>query len=216
VVDHELKTFSEAELYCRSEGGMLAMPKTDQHQDFIEILMQQSHSESFWIGLDDLKDENVHVWADGTVLDYQKGAYNRYPKGRPDKIYQSEDCVENVKSRGGFFWNDENCAKVNSFVCQLTDSVDECVQEHGSVASGNEQSHNANVAHEYHDELLAQLLESGNAPGGLKLKMASSNSGRNELKKNKKPRKKIKKNKGFKAKKEQGVHRQKNKGPRFS
>ena len=55
VVDHELKTFSEAELYCRSEGGMLAMPKTDQHQDFIEILMQQSHSESFWIGLDDLK-----------------------------------------------------------------------------------------------------------------------------------------------------------------
>ena len=115
-----------------------------------------------------------------------------------------------MKSRGGFFWNDENCAKVNSFVCQLTDSVDECVQEHGSVASGNEQSHNANVAHEYHDELLAQLLESGNAPGGLKLKMASSNSGRNELKKNKKPRKKVKKNKGFKAKKEQGVHRQKN------
>ena len=102
VVDHELKTFSEAELYCRSEGGMLAMPKTDQHQDFIEILMQQSHSESFWIGLDDLKEENVHVWADGTVLDYQKGAYNRYPKGRPDKIYQSEDCVENVESHNRF------------------------------------------------------------------------------------------------------------------
>jgi len=102
VVDHELKTFSEAELYCRSEGGMLAMPKTDQHQDFIEILMQQSHSESFWIGLDDLKEENVHVWADGTVLDYQKGAYNRYPKGRPDKIYQSEDCVENVEFQNRF------------------------------------------------------------------------------------------------------------------
>jgi len=81
---------------------MLAMPKTDQHQDFIEILMQQSHSESFWIGLDDLKEENVHVWADGTVLDYQKGAYNRYPKGRPDKIYQSEDCVENVEFHIGF------------------------------------------------------------------------------------------------------------------
>lgn len=220
VVDHELKTFSEAESYCRSEGGMLAMPKTDQHQDFIEILMQQSHSESFWIGLDDLKEENVHVWADGTVLNYEKGAYNRYPKGRPDKIYQSEDCVENVKSRGGFFWNDENCAKVNSFVCQLTDSVDECVQEHGSVASGKEQSHNANVAHEYHDELLAQLLETGNAPGGLKLKMVKSpNSVKNEIKKNaktKRPNKKIKKNKGFKAKKEKGNHRDERKGPRFS
>ena len=119
-----------------------------------------------------------------------------------------------MKSRGGFFWNDENCAKVNSFVCQLTDSVDECVQEHGSVASEREQSHNANVAHEYHDELLAQLLESGNAPGGLKLKMA----GNNGPKKNKRPRKNKgpKKSKGFKAKKEQGVHRQKNKGPRFS
>ena len=68
-------------------------------KDFIEILMQQSHSESFWIGLDDLETENVHTWADGTILNYADGDYNRYPKGRPDKIYQSEDCVENV-SRG--------------------------------------------------------------------------------------------------------------------
>ena len=96
VVDHDLKTFSEAQAYCAAEGGTLAMPKTDQQQDFIEILMQQSHSETFWIGLDDLETEKVHKWADGTLLDYANGAYNRYLKGHPDKMYQTEDCVENV------------------------------------------------------------------------------------------------------------------------
>ena len=68
---------------------------------FLEILMQQSHSESFWIGLNDLEVENVHMWSDGTKLDYTAGAYNRYPKGRPDKIYQTEDCVENVSDYYG-------------------------------------------------------------------------------------------------------------------
>lgn len=96
MVDHDLKTFKEAQLYCTSEGGTLAMPKTDQQQDFIEILMQQSHSETFWIGLDDLEEEKVHRWADGKLLDYKNGDYNRYLKGHPDKMYQTEDCVENV------------------------------------------------------------------------------------------------------------------------
>jgi hypothetical protein len=68
--------------------------------------------------------------------------------------------------------------------------------------------------------LLAQLLETGNAPGGLKLKMVKTpNSLKNEIKKNaktKRPNKKIKKNKGFKAKKEKGNHRDERKGPRFS
>ena len=91
-----MKTFKEAQAYCAAEGGTLAMPKTDQQQDFIEILMQQSHSETFWIGLDDLETEKVHKWADGTLLDYANGAYNRYLKGHPDKMYQTEDCVENV------------------------------------------------------------------------------------------------------------------------
>ena len=91
-----MKTFKEAQTYCASEGGTLAMPKTDQQQDFIEILMQQSHSETFWIGLDDLEEEKVHRWADGKLLDYKNGDYNRYLKGHPDKMYQTEDCVENV------------------------------------------------------------------------------------------------------------------------
>ena len=99
MVDHDLKTFKEAQAYCAGEGGTLSMPKSDQQQDFIEILMQQSHSETFWIGLDDLEEEKVHRWADGTLLDYKSGDYNRYLKGHPDKMYQTEDCVENVSSR---------------------------------------------------------------------------------------------------------------------
>ena len=61
------------------------------------MLMQQSHRESFWIGLDDLGEEHVHRWADGSKMNYQNGEFNRYPNGQPDKVYFSEDCVEEVK-----------------------------------------------------------------------------------------------------------------------
>ena len=62
------------------------------------MLMQQSHRESFWIGLDDLGEEHVHRWADGSKMNYQNGEFNRYPNGQPDKVYFSEDCVEEVKT----------------------------------------------------------------------------------------------------------------------
>lgn len=173
VVDHELKTFKEARQYCSGEGGTLVMPKTDQQQDFIEILMQQSHAETFWIGLDDLETEKVHKWADGTLLDYKKGDYNRYLKGQPDKMYQTEDCVENIKSRGGFYWNDENCAKVNSFICEKSDTLPGCVHSNGEVQEEID-----------HDELLAKLLSGEMEAPHIGLKSAKSN------KKNKKKDKK--------------------------
>ena len=44
-----------------------------------------------------LEIDGMHVWSDGTVLDYARGHFNRYPTGRPDKVYTSEDCVEEVK-----------------------------------------------------------------------------------------------------------------------
>jgi len=190
VVDHDLKTFKEAQTYCASEGGTLAMPKTDQQQDFIEILMQQSHSETFWIGLDDLEEEKVHRWADGKLLDYKNGDYNRYLKGHPDKMYQTEDCVENIKSRGGFYWNDENCAKVNSFICQKTEQLAGCVASSGPVEDDGLMDH---------DELLAKLLSGEmNAPQ-IGLKSAKSNK---QSKKEKKQERKEEKKAEKKAEKE--------------
>lgn len=132
VFDHEMMTFEDAKVHCDAAGASLAMPKTEQHQDFIEMLMQQSHAESFWIGLDDLEDEHVHRWADGSLMDYANNEFNRYPNGKPDKVYFSEDCVEEVKSRSGFYWNDENCAKANAFVCQLDDPTANCVAVHSA------------------------------------------------------------------------------------
>jgi hypothetical protein len=37
-----------------------------------------------------------------------------------------------VKSRSGFYWNDENCAKANAFVCQLDDPTANCVAVHSA------------------------------------------------------------------------------------
>lgn len=126
VVDHELMSFKDADKFCRAEGAKLARPKTEQQQDFLEILMQQSHLETFWIGIDDIEIDGMHVWSDGTVLDYARGHFNRYPTGHPDKVYTSEDCVEEIKSRSGFYWNDENCFKANAFACELDAAVERC------------------------------------------------------------------------------------------
>nr|XP_039263849.1 uncharacterized protein LOC120339727 [Styela clava] len=129
-VYNELKTFSAAEARCTLGGGTLAMPKTGRIQDFLEILMQQSERVSFWIGLDDRGVEREKFWADGTRCLYNRRRnetdYNKFPNSQPDKQYHTEDCVEEVKRKHDFWWNDENCIKLNAFICEVQSSKQSC------------------------------------------------------------------------------------------
>nr|CAB3262845.1 uncharacterized protein LOC100184082 [Phallusia mammillata] len=123
----DLRTYELAESACRQEGGMLAMPKTERIQDFLEILMQQSNMWSFWIGLDDRVQERRKVWADKSELHYRNiSQFTKFPRGIPDKQYHTEDCVEELKTRPEFVWNDENCIKLNAYICEVKNTRNEC------------------------------------------------------------------------------------------
>ena len=68
-----------------------------------------------------MKEENKFVWADGSEFNY-KTDYHRFSIGQPDKTYKTEDCFEEEKGRRQFVWNDENCDKLNAFICQVQSS----------------------------------------------------------------------------------------------
>ncbi|XP_078484949.1 uncharacterized protein LOC100184082 [Ciona intestinalis] len=132
----DLRTYRDASRICALEGGFLAMPKSARIQDFLEILMQQSDLTTFWIGLDDLDYERRKVWADGTVCKYDHGEdYNCFPRNRPDKQYHTEDCVEESKGDPEFKWNDENCIKMNPYICEIPNTKEACENAKESMTS---------------------------------------------------------------------------------
>merc|ERR1712176_553328 len=114
--------------------------------------------------------------------------------GHPDKMYQTEDCVENIKSRGGFYWNDENCAKVNSFICEKTDVLSGCVRADGVMQDDGIMSQ---------DELLAKLMSGDMHAPRIGLKSAqSSKKSQTQKKKAKKAKKEERKQEKEEEKKE--------------
>ncbi|MFN3196912.1 MAG: lectin-like protein [Bradymonadia bacterium] len=64
-----------------------------------------------YLGIDDLAEEGVFVWADGTALDY-----DNWGGGEPNDTNNNEDCA-NVRGDGR--WNDINCASGQPVACEL-------------------------------------------------------------------------------------------------
>jgi hypothetical protein len=80
------------------------------------------------------------VWSDGSVINLhrrfnKKPDFNKFPNGKPDKEYHTEDCVEELKSTKSFLWNDENCVKLNSFICELESESPTCTKEESETTS---------------------------------------------------------------------------------
>ncbi|XP_078703335.1 alpha-N-acetylgalactosamine-specific lectin-like [Branchiostoma floridae x Branchiostoma belcheri] len=67
----------------------------------------------FWIGLDDINDENIYLWNDGTPL----GAFNRWKSTAPHKI---RDCVTLWKKpKRAPRWYIKPCTNSYPYICQL-------------------------------------------------------------------------------------------------
>jgi len=115
--------FPDAEFYCESHGGYLAMPKTADINDFLRnqlnrykqaISVYGQESEEIWIGLTDEQQESTWVWVDGSASTFTNWArgHGFYPS--------SDDCVVMDNQRG--MWQDRQCqdTEAKQFVCQYT------------------------------------------------------------------------------------------------
>lgn len=113
----EEKRYSEAEVYCQTRGGHLAMPKDEGANMAIAGYITEAGLNRVYIGVHDLHQEGVFTYADLSPM----STFSKWRKGEPNNAYDDEDCVEMLASGE---WTDVACHPTMYFVCEFDkDSV---------------------------------------------------------------------------------------------
>ncbi|XP_071511496.1 C-type lectin domain family 19 member A-like [Diadema antillarum] len=108
------KTWTAAGSSCRSFGAELASVHSSAENDFVYDLwsLPNKHADAgFWIGLNDVSNENNFAYSDGTAYDYQHWA-----PGEPNND-DNEDCIHLWKNTKE--WNDRECSSELAYVCKM-------------------------------------------------------------------------------------------------
>jgi len=106
--------WSSAQSSCTQAGGYLTSVTSSAENSFVDGLCQTA----CWIGLTDKAVEKSWVWESGEPFDPNKANWRPL---QPDN-FANEDCVEMCKDCGwgqpSGKWNDLDCGKQRSFVCE--------------------------------------------------------------------------------------------------
>ncbi|XP_078695922.1 uncharacterized protein LOC144924510 isoform X2 [Branchiostoma floridae x Branchiostoma belcheri] len=103
-------TFKAAKDACQRDGGMLA---TIDAQDTNDLVVKEIRAgrDSYWIGLNDVREEGSFVWSDEAK---SPAVYTNWQPDQPDNG-GGEDCVEMTKNQD---WNDLPCSSKLNFICE--------------------------------------------------------------------------------------------------
>ncbi|KAK5857476.1 hypothetical protein PBY51_010722 [Eleginops maclovinus] len=113
----EEKRYSDAEVYCQTRGGHLAMPKDEGANMAIAGYITDAGLNRVYIGIHDLHQEGIFNYVDLSAMT----TFSKWRKGEPNNAYDDEDCVEMVASGE---WTDVACNPTMYFVCEFDkDSV---------------------------------------------------------------------------------------------
>ncbi|KAL7380494.1 hypothetical protein ABVT39_018832 [Epinephelus coioides] len=113
----EEKRYSDAEAYCQTRGGHLAMPKDEGANAAIAGYITEAGLNRVYIGINDLQHEGVFTYVDLSPMT----TFSKWRKGEPNNAYDDEDCAEMVASGE---WTDVACHPTMYFVCEFDkDSV---------------------------------------------------------------------------------------------
>ncbi|XP_019647029.1 PREDICTED: C-type lectin 1-like [Branchiostoma belcheri] len=116
-----LANFGDSALYCRVDGGTLAMPRDAATDAFLISLKNSVDDKSdFWFGLHDRREEGSFEWIDGSAL----GSYDSWAPGEPNNDYSKEHCAHYISSTcrkpaTANKWNDKKCNYLQPFICQV-------------------------------------------------------------------------------------------------
>jgi hypothetical protein len=139
-----LKTWDEAEEFCRTRGGALATLKTPSQQNNAR---SKCVGNRCWLGLTDRKIEGDHRWADGS----KPGSHiSHWVKKEPNNAYgrREQDCCY-IWGKGGYGrdgqWGDGECDRKMAFLCDVPEGAKEAVSvnpdgtvETSSIEGGSE------------------------------------------------------------------------------
>nr|XP_015825443.2 collectin-11 isoform X1 [Nothobranchius furzeri] len=108
----EEKRFADAEVYCQSRGGHLAMPKDDAANAAIAGYITQAGLSRVYIGIHDLDLEGKFTYVDRSPM----STFSNWRTGEPNNAYDDEDCTEMVASGE---WTDVACHPTMYFICEF-------------------------------------------------------------------------------------------------
>ena len=106
------KRFGAAEVWCRKQGGHLAMPKS-RAENYALKHLNLIHNNEFYIGITDFEYEDEYRWLDGSYL---RGDQSLWGTDEPDNWYD-EDCA--VLMQNGH-WGDRDCDERHFFICETS------------------------------------------------------------------------------------------------
>jgi len=114
------KSWDSARQVCRTEGGYLAMVKSLSTHEYI---ISQWPLQDFWIGVNDINDEGVYLFDDGSPVETSYWSKDE-PNNAEGPEGADEDCAH-YNLNWGTGWNDLNCARTKMFLCQKSMADDE-------------------------------------------------------------------------------------------
>ncbi|NP_001290745.1 asialoglycoprotein receptor 2-like [Esox lucius] len=120
-------TWEQSQYACIRDGGHLVIIESHQEQDFIRMKVGNTDiTNSYWIGMTDIKVEGVWVWMDNTTLsnntmywDQNNGTQvSAFPE--PNNWESSEDCAHmGVRCSGQIScWFDYGCNIPSKSICE--------------------------------------------------------------------------------------------------
>ncbi|XP_008284987.1 macrophage mannose receptor 1-like [Stegastes partitus] len=107
------KTWSDAKLACRKEGGDLVSIRNVEDQSFVISQLGYASTDELWIGLNDKRTEGLFDWSDHSTVSFTSWEY-----GKPSITTGQEDCVL-IRGQNGN-WADRVCTEKHGFICMKT------------------------------------------------------------------------------------------------
>ncbi|XP_076004152.1 macrophage mannose receptor 1b isoform X2 [Genypterus blacodes] len=104
------KTWTDAQLECRKEGGDLVSIRNVEDQGFVISQLGYASSDELWIGLNDRRTEGLFDWSDHWHVTFTSWAF-----GEPAVSVNAEDCVLIKGEKGN--WADRDCDEQHGFIC---------------------------------------------------------------------------------------------------
>ena len=119
IFDGNCNTWEEAQKYCKSRGGYLAVIESREEDDFLFSYMVDSGRSEVYFGLSDAKSEGDWRWVDNKKSSYQNWGVNDDGEIEPNKALDDEKYAEYDASLISGRWNDCGFGRdTSAYICE--------------------------------------------------------------------------------------------------
>ncbi|KAH9492288.1 hypothetical protein Btru_024590 [Bulinus truncatus] len=111
--ENETKSYADATADCKAKGAHLYTIKSTE-----KLSYPVNYGKSYWVGLDDIKTENVFHWADDDSLLTDELKAQIFMPDQPNN-YLNQDCI--LLQGKEHQLNDWTCSDRQPYICEISD-----------------------------------------------------------------------------------------------